>query len=255
MGNFPELAVLATAMGLSIFLSMPIILRKSYGSRTITLLNAVAIGILLFLTADLFANASGAIYTSGANAGYIADPARAGVFVAGVAVGFLGLFALEHRSRGTAGRPSLTALMIALAIGFQNLTEGLVFGAGWAAGAVGLVAVIFVGFFVQNVTEGFPITAPFLGGVRPEPGRLSVYFLIGGIPTTLGALVGYFYNNAVVDLLFQSLAIGSILYCVLPMLRTSFRPADPPQTTYWKQRLVTLGILAGFLIGFATNAI
>jgi hypothetical protein len=48
------LVALSAVMGLSIFLSMPIVFRKAMSSRTITLLNSAAIGILVFLLADLF---------------------------------------------------------------------------------------------------------------------------------------------------------------------------------------------------------
>ena len=77
-------------------------------------------------------------------------------------------------------------MVIAAAIGFQNLTEGLVFGAIWAVGIVGLLTVIFVGFFLQNVTEGFPITAPLLGKNERKIGVLAALFLVGGLPTVLG---------------------------------------------------------------------
>lgn len=254
MANFPELVALSSVMGLSIFLSMPIVLGKSYASRTITLLNAVAIGILIFLLADVFGDVAPTLFSSPSNGGYLADPFDTLVFGVSVLLCFLFLFGLEHRSRGTVGRPTLTAFVIALAIGFQNLTEGLVFGANWAAGAIGLVAVIFLGFFVQNVTEGFPITSPFLGESNQRVGLLSGYFLLGGLPTIAGSVVGYFYNSALLDLVFDALAIGAILYCVLPMLKAIFRPAETPEATYRKHQIVYLGVLAGFLIGLATNA-
>ncbi len=254
MSNFPELAVLSAVMGLSIFLSMPVVLRKSFASRTITVLNAVAIGILVFLLADVFSDVAPSLYSSTANGGYLANPFYTVVFAVTVLLCFLLLFGLEHRSREMVGRPTLTAFIIALAIGFQNLTEGLVFGANWAAGAIGLVAVIFLGFFVQNVTEGFPITSPFLGQSTQRVGLLSGYFLIGGLPTIAGGIVGYFYNNTLLDLVFDALAIGAILYCVLPMLKAIFRPAETPEASLAKQQLVYLGILAGFLLGFVTNA-
>ena len=149
----------------------------------------------------------------------------------------------------------MMALIIALAIGFQNLTEGLVFGAAWAAGTVGLIGVIFVGFFLQNVTEGFPITSPFFGKAERRVGLLALFFLVGGLPTIAGGLVGYYWASTYLDILFDGLAIGAILYVILPMLRIAFRPADPPDATYLKQRLTYIGILAGFLIGFAVNAL
>jgi len=254
MANFPELVALSTVMGLSIYLSMPIILRKKMGSRTITLLNSAAIGILVFLLADIFSDASAIIYSGSSNV-YVANWTYAVAFTVTVAICYLILFASEHRARGTKATPVSLALIVALAIGFQNLTEGLVFGASWGLGVVGLSTVVFVGFFLQNVTEGFPITAPLLSQTDRRVGLIAVFFLIGGLPTVIGGVTGFFYNSAPFDLVFAALAIGAILYSILPMLRTAFRPAEPPDATYLKQRLTYLGILLGFLVGFLVNAI
>jgi len=254
MGNFLELVGLSTVMGLAIYLSMPIILRKKMGSRTITLLNSAAIGILIFLLADIFSDAAPLIYSNTSNV-YLANADYAAAFGIAVVVCYGILFASEHRSRGTKASPTSLALIVALAIGFQNLTEGLVFGAFWAIGALGISTVVFVGFFLQNVTEGFPITAPLLLSSERRVGLIAVFFLIGGLPTIVGGVVGFFYNNNMLDLVFDGLAVGAILYSTLPMLRTAFRPADPPQTTYSKLRLTYLGVLIGFVVGFLVNAI
>ncbi len=254
MANFPELVALSTVMGLSILLSLPIILRKRMASRTITLLNSAAIGILIFLLADIFADAAPVIYSNPSNT-FVANPTYAVAFVAAVVGCYLVLFATEHRSRGTKATPMSLALIVALAIGFQNLTEGLVFGASWALGTVGLSMVVFVGFFLQNVTEGFPIAAPLLSQSDRRVGVLTTFFLIGGLPTILGGVAGFFYSSTLFDLVFDALAIGAILYSILPMLRTAFRPAEPPQATYTKLRLTYLGVLLGFLVGFLVNAI
>jgi len=254
VANFLLLAALATVMGLSIYLSLPIVLMKSMRSRTMTVLNAAAIGILVFLLADVFSNAAAIIYTNPSSS-YLANPVYALTFALSVSLCFLVLYLVEHRSRGTALTPSMTALIIALAIGFQNLTEGLVFGAAWAAGTLGLVGVIFTGFFLQNVTEGFPIASPLLGRADKRLGVVALLFLVGGLPTVAGGIVGYFLTSNFLNLVFDSLAIGAILYCILPMLRIAFRPADPPDATYLKQRLTYLGVLLGFLVGFAVNAI
>jgi zinc transporter, ZIP family len=255
MANFVELVILAAVMGLSIFLSMPIVLSKSMRSRTVVLLNAIAIGILVFLLADVFSDVAPIIYSNPSNAGYIAVPEYAIAFTIAAVACFLLLYFAEHRTPGKAASPYLTALIIALAIGFQNLTEGLVFGANWAAGAIGLVSVIFVGFFIQNVTEGFPITSPLLGRDERKLGLLTMFFLIGGLPTIFGGIVGYFYNNALLDVIFDALAIGAILYCILPMLRVAFRPDESPEATQLRQRILYLGVLVGFTVGFLTNSI
>ena len=253
MDRFVELVGLSAVMGLAIYLSLPVVLRKATGSKSIAFLNAAAIGILVFLAADVFSDIATLIYSDPANP-YVASPADVVYFVAAVGGSFLALYAIEHRSREGLS-PSQMAIVIAAAIGFQNLTEGLVFGEFWAAGTVGLSTVVFVGFFLQNVTEGFPITSPFLARSDFRLASVALIFLIGGVPTILGAVGGYFYTSSTVELVFASLALGAILYAVLPMLRLAMRPAVPPETTYVRQRLLYAGVLAGFLVGFLVNAI
>jgi len=120
---------------------------------------------------------------------------------------------------------------------------------------VGLSTVVFVGFFLQNVTEGFPITSPFLARSDFRLSAVAAIFLLGGLPTVLGSVGGFFYSSTTVDLIFDALAIGSILYAILPMLRIAMRPATPPETTYVRQRLLYAGVAVGFLVGFLVNAI
>ena len=141
--------------------------------------------------------------------------------------------------------------MIAVGMGFQNLTEGLVFGSlGASIGLAGAALVVLVGFILQNVTEGFPIASPFLGQHEGKLRLLLALFMIGGLPTVFGGAVGYYYNSVDLDLLFDGIAIGAILYAILPMLRGIFRDPTPGS-----QRLSYLGVFVGFLLGFLVNLI
>ena len=255
---------LVAAMGLSIFLSLPVILSKSMRSRTIVFLNAAAIGILVFLLADIFSDVAPLIAGSAA---YLTLPALDLAFVVSVIAVYAVLYAIDQGmapptpDRGVdpevEGRfsPRRLALLIAIGIGLQNLTEGLVFGSAWTQGEIGLLAVIFLGFFLQNVTEGFPIVSPFLGRDRRESlTLLSALFLVGGLPTIVGGAVGYFWNDTTLDVVFDALAIGAILYVIVPMLKVAFRPESDRAASYRKHRLVYFGLLAGFVVGFLVNA-
>ncbi|HXW66856.1 MAG TPA: hypothetical protein VEL82_03115 [Thermoplasmata archaeon] len=255
MSDFPVFMILTAAMGLSIFLSLPIVFSKRAQGRWATVLNAGAIGILIFLMGDVFSDVSPILYPNG----YVADAGYTIAFAAAFVVAFLGLYVIDNlpsRVASADGGPRLTALIIALGIGLQNLTEGLVFGATWTAGEIGVLAVVFVGFFLQNVTEGFPIVSPYLGsGVRSRLPTLFGLFLVGGLPTLLGGAVGYFWSNALFLVIFDALAIGAIAYVILPMLRVAFRPLDSREASIARNRLVYLGVLVGFVIGFLVNAI
>lgn len=256
MANFPLFIVLTAVMGLSIMLSLPIVYSKRAQGRWAVGLNAAAIGILVFLLADIFSDVSPILYPNG----YVANLGYSVLFGAMFVLAFVGLYLVDNIPRAS---PTLshsgarrTALIIALGIGLQNLTEGLVFGVNWTAGIVGILAVVFVGFFLQNVTEGFPIASPFLGtDERRGVGMMAGLFLVGGLPTIIGGAIGYFWSSNVFLVAFDALAIGAIAYVILPMLRVAFRPLDSKEAAIRRNRIVYLGVMIGFAIGFAVNAI
>ena len=268
MGGFPIFMALTAAMGLSIFLSLPIVYSRRAQGRWAVGLNAAAIGILIFLMADVFSDVSPILYPSG----YVANLRYSIAFGVAFLVAFVGLYVVDNlprpAPRGVApdasdgaraapdSGPRTTALIIALGIGLQNLTEGLVFGANWTLGAIGVLAVVFVGFFLQNVTEGFPIASPFLGtSARRSVATMVGLFLVGGLPTLIGGAIGYFWVNSLFLVVFDALAIGAIAYVILPMLRVAFRPLATRELSLRRDRLVYVGVMVGFVLGFAVNAI
>lgn len=253
MTDIALFVVLTALMGLSIFLSFPLILSPRARGRFALLLTAAAIGILVFLLADIFGDVAILLTASQL---YLTVPYLDLVFVVGFTGTFLLLFWIEHGppARGSRG-PTFLALLIAIGMGAQNLTEGLVFGAAWAAGLLGLLTVVFVGFVLQNTTEGFPIAAPYLGVARPPARTLVGLYLIGGLPTLVGGFIGYLYNSPTLDVVFDAVALGAIAYVVLPMIRGAFRAAAPGENQPARYSLVYLGFLLGFIVGFAVNAV
>jgi zinc transporter, ZIP family len=251
MASFFGVALFSAIMGFSIYLSLPIVLRKKTGKGTTRLLNAAAIGILIFLMADVFSDVAPSLYKSGALYGYGADPFLSAVFAVSLAIGFFMLYIFENRSKKGLS-PAKTSLMIAIGMGLQNLTEGLVFGA--LAVTLGLFSgvalVVLVGFILQNITEGFPIAAPFLNHEDKKLGTMLILFLIGGLPTVLGGIAGFYYSSTVFNIFFDGLAIGAILYVIIPMIKHQLK-----DITHVDQRLIYVGIFLGFLIGFLVNLI
>lgn len=212
-----------------------------------TLLTTVAIGILFFLLADIFGDVAATIYPSGS---YVANSVLSLIFIVSMSASFLFLYFLQNRKKSEDGsfNPMHVSVIVAIAIGFQNLTEGLVFGATWAIGLSGLAVVIFVGFVLQNFTEGFPIVSPFFSSAKPKAFVVSLLFLVGAAPTIGGSILGYFYSNTYLNVAFDALAIGSILYVLLPMLKSVFSSIGSSSEVY-------LGLLGGFLVGFLVNII
>lgn len=249
VGSFPELVLLSFFIGFSIFLSLPFIFAGRSKTGSMIILTSVAIGILIFLVADIFSDVAGMIYPADS---YIANPVLSLTFVIAAGGAFLFLYLIERRGtlNGNGGNMR-TALIVAAAIGFQNLTEGLVFGSAWNVGFTGLLSVIFIGFVFQNFTEGFPIVSPFFGS-KETPRMLSIatLFLIGAFPTIIGSLAGYYFTSSLLNIIFDALAMGTILYIIMPMLSVLFRHGQELK----KKNVVYLGILAGFLLGFLVNA-
>jgi zinc transporter, ZIP family len=247
--SFLETLLFSAVMGFSIFLSLPFLLSSGMGIMRLKLFNAVAIGILIFLVGDVFADAAATLY-NGSLYGYGSSPSYDVWFGVSFAAGFLVLYFAENRSRKGL-TPTRLAMLIALGISFQNLTEGLLFGSlGATMGLMGAAAVVLVGFIFQNVTEGFPITSPFFGEVQKRTGIVAALLLLGGFPTVFGGAAGYYYSSTVLDLVFEGLSIGAMLYVILPMLKNCFAMMD-----YAKQRMVYFGVFLGFLIGFIVNLI
>ena len=247
MANFAEMLLFSAIMGLSIYFSLPFVLRRKTNQRATIFLNALAIGILIFLMGDVFSDVA-PLLSNGSLYGYGTALFNDLLFAAAFTAGFSVLYFVEARSK-TGLTPALTALIIALGIGFQNLTEGLVFGAlgvtfGFASGAA---FVVLMGFLFQNVTEGFPIASPFLGDTNRRVGLMSALFLLGGVPTVIGGAVGFYYNLPFFDIFFDGLAIGSILYVLVPMFKSLFRQSVS------MQRLIYVGLCLGFMLGFLVN--
>lgn len=261
--------VLGLIAGATIFLGLPLGRIRAALPRTRVWLNALAIGILLFLFWDVLTHAWEPVDKALSDRDLAAAVGPAVVFAAGLVIGLLGLVYFDRwiaaRSAGpradgpgaaTAGVTPVTrtasaatlSLMIAVGIGLHNFAEGLAIGNSAASGATDLAILLVVGFAIHNGTEGFGIVAPMAAeSVRPSWGYLGLLGLIGGGPTFLGTVVGQRFSNDLVSVAFLTLAAGSILYVVIELLAVARRQ---------KLKLITTwGIAAGLVLGFATDAV
>ncbi|MCL4329807.1 MAG: hypothetical protein M1533_02245 [Candidatus Thermoplasmatota archaeon] len=249
MAGLPEILLLSGIMGFSILLSYPVVLRSKLSLKGTLFLASVATGILIFLIADVFSDASSIIY-NGSYYGYGSNPIYDLLFGLSLVSGFGALFFFESGS-GKKHEPYMLSLMIAVGIGFQNLTEGLVFGSlGVSIGLVSVTLVVLVGFVLQNLTEGFPIISPLIGKEGFSKRLVILLLFIGGIPTILGSGIGYFYYSLSLGLIFDGLAIGSMLYVIFPILRVIFGNVEMGM-----RKMAYIGAFAGFIMGFTVNLI
>lgn len=262
-----QLLVLAAIAGSTIFLGLPVGRMKHAMPRTRAALNAVAIGILVFLLFDVLAHANEPVEASllGAQDGSGSWVRFAGllvVFVVGVTIGSVSLVRYDQwmtrRAVPGPGAPASVgviaglseakrlSLFIALGIGLHNFSEGLAIGQSAASGEIDLALMLIIGFALHNGTEGFGIVGPFAsGGARPSWRFLGVMGVIGGLPTFLGTVVGNSIVNETLFLAFLALAAGSILYVIVQLLKVANRMGQP--------EILMWGLVAGLFLGFATD--
>jgi ZIP family zinc transporter len=270
IGSFLLLGALA---GFTIFLGLPIGRLRNASVRLRSVLNAITVGVLVFLLWDVLSHAVEPIDAALAGATgrsfghWLPFVGLVAVFFAATAAGLLGLVAYDSlvakgataarpsdaapRKQGLlrlAEAPSRLAFMIAVGIGLHNFSEGLAIGQSAAAGQISLAVVLVIGFGLHNATEGFGITAPLAAQeARPGWGQLAVLGVIGGGPTLVGTLLGGVFVNDVVSMAFLALAAGSIIYVVIQLLAVALRLG--------RGMAFYAGILGGLFAGFATDFI
>ena len=268
-----QILLLGAIAGLTIFLGLPVGRLSALTASARAGLSALATGILLFLLWDVLSGAVEPISTSVEDHrwGHVAGYGALGL--GGFALGLMGLVHyaqwMQRRSDrratplvgpGAAAVDEFTsrgfveqltpgkrlALLIAIGIGVHNFGEGLAIGQAAAAGSVSLAVTLIIGFGLHNATEGFGIVGPMSGeGTRPSWAYLGALGLIGGGPTFLGTVLGQAWTSTGVSVLFFAIAAGSILYVVQELFAVNRR--------YGSQTLVMWLVLAGVLLGFATD--
>ena len=145
----------------------------------------------------------------------------------------------------------VAGIVMASAIALHNVPEGMTIGASYASndgvmGRAALVLAVLIG--LHNIPEGMAVSVPLISGGMPK-WKAVLITASTGIPTILGALLGYLLGEIGPMGLTMSLgfASGAMLYVVfgeiLPQSILMYHSKLPAFSTI-------VGILAGVLIIF-----
>jgi ZIP family zinc transporter len=279
--------------GVTILLGLPIGRLRRPAPSLRALLNATAIGVLLFLVWDVFSLAwvpiDEALASVHAGKGGLGTAAGYGVlFAGGLAVGLLSLVYYESwmvrripRAQTSvaalggfgpgamdvgelqARQPSRIAswsdarrlsLLIAVGIGLHNFAEGLAIGQSAASGELALALLLVIGFGLHNATEGFGIVAPLAGHVDPDGNLRRPSW---GFLLAMGAIGGGpTFVGTIIGHGFTSEAV-SVVFLTLAAGSILYVVTQLVTVAAKTRRpdFLAYGLLLGLIAGFLTDAI
>ena len=145
----------------------------------------------------------------------------------------------------------IAGLVMMFAIALHNLPEGMVIGVSYAMSpdmiadlftGSGFIMAIVIG--LHNVPEGMAVSVPLISGGMGKVKAVGLTAL-SGLPTVLGALIGFALGgiNEIMLVLSLGFASGAMLYVV-------FGELLPESILMWKSKLPAVALFAGVLSGF-----
>ncbi len=140
----------------------------------------------------------------------------------------------------------VAGVVMACAIALHNVPEGMTIGASYASnnavmGRSAITLAILIG--LHNIPEGMAVSVPLISGGMQ---KWKAVFLtaLSGVPTMLGALLGYLLGDIGILGLALSLgfASGAMLYVV-------FGEILPQSILMYRSKLPAFSAIAGILVG------
>lgn len=153
-----------------------------------------------------------------------------------------------HHHKQSDNHLFIAGLVMAIVIALHNLPEGMVIGASYAKnpevilGGTGLVTACIIG--IHNIPEGMAVSVPLISG-GTKKWKAVLYTAMSGLPTVIGAIIGFALGviGPVPLSICLALASGAMLYVV-------FGELLPESILIWKSKLPAFLVLVGLLVGF-----
>ncbi len=145
----------------------------------------------------------------------------------------------------------VAGLVMMMAIALHNLPEGMVIGASYALtpdvaanlfSGSGFIMALVIG--LHNVPEGMAVSVPLVSGGMSKL-KATLLTALSGLPTVIGAVIGYALGgiNDIMLVLSLGFASGAMLYVV-------FGELLPESILMWRSKLPSFALFVGVIVGF-----
>ena len=152
----------------------------------------------------------------------------------------------HHRAEKNNMGLFVAGIVMACAIALHNVPEGMTIGASYASndavmGSAALLLAVLIG--LHNIPEGMAVSVPLISGGMGKA-KAVLITASSGIPTVLGALLGYLLGEIGAVGLCMSLgfASGAMLYVV-------FGEILPQAILMYHSKLPAFSTITGILVG------
>ena len=140
----------------------------------------------------------------------------------------------------------VAGMVMVCAIALHNVPEGMTIGASYASnngvmGSAALVLAILIG--LHNIPEGMAVSVPLISGGMSKA-KAVLLTALSGVPTIIGALLGFWIGDIGILGLAISLgfASGAMLYVV-------FGEILPQAILMYHSKLPAFSVIVGMLVG------
>ena len=155
-------------------------------------------------------------------------------------------YIVHHTNQDSKFALMVAGFVMACAIALHNVPEGMTIGASYShnegvMGSSALVLAVLIG--LHNIPEGMAVSVPLIGGGMGKP-KAVLLTALSGVPTVIGALLGFAIGEMSVVGLAISLgfASGAMLYVV-------FGEIIPQAILMYHSKLPAFSVIFGMLLG------